>query len=318
MRKILLAGGAGYVGTSLTRELLNRNYDVTIVDLLWFKTDLPKGVVVWNKNIMDMNVEELNGFDAVVFLAGLSNDPMANFNPSMNFVENAAVPSYLAYISKMAGVPRFVYASSCSVYGYTDNNLMDETDSVFPRYPYGVSKLEAEAAIMNMGDENFRPISLRKGTIGGYSTRMRYDLVVNTMTKTALTEGKIIVNNPSLWRPLLDLRDAVTAYVRSIEANLNISGVYNISYDNYTMGRLADDIKEELENNGHSVVTDVRNVQDVRNYKVQNKKAKIELDFVAKYSPQETVRHLLQNIDLKNYDFNNDKYYNIKVFKKMF
>ena len=167
MRKILLAGGAGYVGTSLTRELLNRNYDVTIVDLLWFKTDLPKGVVVWNKNIMDMNVEELNGFDAVVFLAGLSNDPMANFNPSMNFVENAAVPSYLAYISKMAGVPRFVYASSCSVYGYTDNNLMDETDSVFPRYPYGVSKLEAEAAIMNMGDENFRPISLRKGTIGG-------------------------------------------------------------------------------------------------------------------------------------------------------
>lgn len=318
MRRILLAGGAGYVGTSLTRELLNRNYDVTIVDLLWFKTDLPKGVVVWNKNIMDMNVEELNGFDAVVFLAGLSNDPMANFNPSMNFVENAAVPSYLAYISKMAGVPRFVYASSCSVYGYTDNNLMDETDSVFPRYPYGVSKLEAEAAIMNMGDENFRPISLRKGTIGGYSTRMRYDLVVNTMTKTALTEGKIIVNNPSLWRPLLDLRDAVTAYVRSIEANLNISGVYNISYDNYTMGRLADDIKEELENNGHSVVTDVRNVQDVRNYKVQNKKAKIELDFVAKYSPQETVRHLLQNIDLKNYDFNNDKYYNIKVFKKMF
>ena len=318
MRKVLLAGGAGYVGTLLTKELINRNYDVTIVDLFWFETSFPDEVTIWKKNIMDLKVEELEGFDAIVFLAGLSNDPMANFNPSMNFIENAAVPSFLAYMSKKAGVSRFVYASSCSVYGYTDNKLMDETSSVYPCYPYGVSKLEAEAAIMNMEDDNFRPISLRKGTIGGFSPRMRYDLVVNTMTKTALAQGKIIVNNPSLWRPLLDLRDAVTAYVRSIEANLNISGVYNISYDNYTMGRLADDIKEELENNGHSVVTDVRNVQDVRNYKVQNKKAKIELDFVAKYSPQDTVKNLLENIDLKSYNFDDEKYYNIKVFKKMF
>ena len=320
MKKILLAGGAGYIGTMLARELIRRDYDVTIVDLLWFGNNLGEDsskVKVIKKNIMELEKKDLEGFSSVVFLAGLSNDPMAEFSPATNFVENSATPIYLAYIAKMAQVNRYVYASSCSVYGYTANKLMDEGAVLAPRYPYGISKLIAEDAIMKLADEKFRPICLRKGTVGGFSRRMRYDLVVNAMTKTALTEKKIVVNNPSLWRPLVDIRDIVSAYVRSIESNQEVSGVYNISYDNYTIGRLADEIKAELKESGFDIKIQIKDIKDMRNYKVDNSKAKIELDFVPKISPRKSVRSILENIDLNDYDFTNKKYYNIQVFKEL-
>jgi nucleoside-diphosphate-sugar epimerase len=318
MKKVLVAGGAGYIGSLLAKELLKKKYDVTVVDSLWFGNFLPKQVSLKQKSIIDLTEEELRGQDVVIFMAGVSNDPMADYSPSVNFVENCAVPSYLAYMSKRAGVKRFIYASSCSVYGYTANNLMDESSPVSPQYPYGISKLAIENMIMNMEDDNFKPISLRKGTVGGYSPRMRFDLVVNAMTKTALTEKKIVVNNPSLWRPLIDVRDIVSAYVRSIESDLNVSGIYNVSYDNYTIGRLADEIKAELEVHGHNVEIETKNIKDVRNYKVCNEKSKIELDFVAKYSPRDSVKEILKNINIEKINFFDDKYYNIKVFKELF
>tara|TARA_A100001515_G_scaffold142626_2_gene141860 strand:+ start:1302 stop:2261 length:960 start_codon:yes stop_codon:yes gene_type:complete len=318
MKKILIAGGAGFIGTLLTKELLERSYDVTVIDLFWFGDYLPANTKVWRKSIIDLKKEDVEQFDVVIFIAGVSNDPMANYSPAINFQENAAVPLHLAYISKMAGVPRFVYASSCSVYGYTANELMDETASVAPAYPYGISKLAVEYSIINMTDSNFSPISLRKGTVGGYSPRMRFDLVVNAMTKSAITNGVITVNNPSLWRPLVDIRDVVRAYIRCIEANLDINGVFNISYDNYTIGRLAEEIQQELRALGFNPTILTKNVQDVRNYKVKNEKAKIQLDFVAKYSPRDSVKDIMSNLDLSSIDFDEDRYYNIKMFKGIF
>jgi nucleoside-diphosphate-sugar epimerase len=317
MKKVLLAGGAGYIGTLLTKELVAKNYDVEIVDLLWFGNKIKEDVKIHNKSILDLRTSDLESFDVVVFLAGLSNDPMANYNPPMNFIENSAVPSYLAFISKEAGVKRFVYASTCSVYGYTANNLMDETAKVEPQYPYGISKLAAEQSIINLTNDSFRPIALRKGTVGGYSPRMRFDLVVNAMTKTALSEGKIIVNNPAIWRPLVDIRDVVSAYVRSIEADLSVSGVYNILEENYTIGRLADEIKLTLESQGHQAIVETKNIQDVRNYKVSNEKAKMELDFKPRFTPADTVMSILKNVD-KNVDFSDKSYYNIQTFKESF
>lgn len=318
MKKILIAGGAGYVGTLLTNELIDKGYDVHVIDLLWFGSHYSRDVNLQKKNIVDLTTNDLVGFDCVVFLGGLSNDPMAKYSPSMNFVENAAVPSYLAFISKEAGVRRFVYASTCSVYGYTANQLLDEnSDSISPQYPYGISKLAAERAIINMTDDMFRPIALRKGTVGGWSPRMRFDLVVNAMTKTGLTEGKIIVNNPSIWRPLVDIRDVVSAYVRSIESNLDITGVYNISEDNYTIGRLADLVRDTLVDNGHDVKIETKDVQDFRNYKVLNTKAQMELDFKPRYTPQDSVKSILKNVK-NNLDLNDKRYYNIKVFKEKF
>jgi len=317
MKKVLLAGGAGYIGTLLTTELVAKNYDVEIVDLLWFGNKIREDVKVHNKSILDLRTSDLESFDVVVFLAGLSNDPMANYNPPMNFIENSAVPSYLAFISKEAGVKRFVYASTCSVYGYTANNLMDETAKVEPQYPYGISKLAAEQSIINLTNDSFRPIALRKGTVGGYSPRMRFDLVVNAMTKTALSEGKIIVNNPAIWRPLVDIRDVVSAYVRSVEADLSVSGVYNILEENYTIGRLADEIKLTLESQGHQATVETKNIQDVRNYKVSGEKAKMELDFKPRFTPADTVMSILNNID-KSIDFSDKNYYNIQTFKESF
>ena len=112
-------------------------------------------------------------------LGGLSNDPMAEFSPAMNFIQNGALPTYLAFIAKKAGVRRFVYACSCSVYGYTVNELYDEESPVTCGYPYGISKLQGERAVLQLQDETFSTISLRQGTVCGYSPRRRFDLIVN-------------------------------------------------------------------------------------------------------------------------------------------
>jgi len=318
MKKILIAGGAGYIGSVLVPKLIERQYDVTVVDLLWFGNSLPDETNIINADIRSLTPDDVSGFDVVIFMAGVSYDPMANFNPSMNFVENASSPTYLAFISKEAGVQRFVYASSCSIYGYTADKLMNESSHVSPKFPYGISKMLGESAVMSFEDETFRPISLRKGTVGGYSKRMRYDLVVNTMTKFALTEGKIVVNNPSVWRPLTDVRDIATAYIRAIEASPEITGVFNVSYDNYTMGRLADEIRDELLNNGITVDIEIKNIPECRNYKVTNNKIKDQLDFVPQFSPGDSVNEILRNIDLSTYSFDDKTYYNIKVFEELF
>src|SRR6202167_247781 len=238
--KILVAGGAGYLGSVLIPKLLERGYKVDVVDLFWFGNQLPRQAGILNKDIFHLTVEDLEPYDQVIFLAGLSNDPMAEFSPSKNFIFNAAAPAYLAYTAKKAKVKRYIYASSCSVYGYTENELFDETRPVASSYPYGISKLQGEQAALQLVDDNFSVISLRKGTISGYSPRMRLDLIINTMFKSAMRERTITINNPSIWRPILSIQDAVTAYTRAIETNHKISGVFNVASGNYTVGEVGD------------------------------------------------------------------------------
>jgi nucleoside-diphosphate-sugar epimerase len=168
--KLLVAGGAGYVGSVLIPKLLERGYKVDVVDLFRFGNHLPRQVGVLNKDIFHLTVEDLESYDEVAFLAGLSNDPMTEYSPSMNFLFNAAAPAYLGHIAKMAGVKRYVYASSCCVYGYTENELYDETRPVGSSYPYGISKLQGEQAAIQLIGDNFSVISLRKGTISGFSS----------------------------------------------------------------------------------------------------------------------------------------------------
>src|SRR5260370_36803576 len=138
-----------------------------------------------------------------MFLAGLSNDPRAEYSTSKTFVLNAAALAYMGYIAKIAKVKRYIYASSCSVYGYTENELYDETRQVGSSYPYGISKLQGEQAALQLMNDNFSVISLRKGTISGYSPRMRFDLIINTMFKSAMKNHTITLHNPSIWRPIL-------------------------------------------------------------------------------------------------------------------
>ena len=144
-----------------------------------------------------------------------------------------------------------------------------------------------------MQDNDFSVIALRQGTVSGYSPRMRTDLIVNTMFKTSMLEKKININNPSIWRPILDIRDAVNAYLRAIQANYKISGPFNVASGNYTVGQVGDLVKEEIEKRTKEKINmEIKNIQDFRNYKVSTEKARVILGFIPKYSVQETIDHL--------------------------
>jgi nucleoside-diphosphate-sugar epimerase len=278
---------------------------------------LPEQVKVTQRDLFKCHEEDLEAYDQVLFLAGLSNDPMAEFNPSMNFIFNAALPSYLAFIAKNAGVKRFIYASSCSVYGYTVNELYDEESPVTCGYPYGISKLQGERGVLQLQDENFSVIALRKGTVCGYSSRMRLDLIVNTMFKAAITQKKITVNNPSIWRPILDIRDAATAYLRSIQADYSLSGVFNVASGNYTVGQVGDLVKYELEKlAGSKIDVVMKHIEDFRNYKVNIDKAKTYLGFQPRHTIEDIIEHLYK-YKAEFEDFDKDEFYNIRMFKKL-
>ena len=133
--KKLVAGGAGYLGSVLIPKLLERGYKIDVVDLFWFGNHLPRQVGTLNKDIFQLTVEDLEPYDQVVFMAGLSNDPMAEFSPAKNFVFNAAAPAYLGYIAKIAGVKRYVYASSCSVTGTRRTNCSTKPAPSVPATP---------------------------------------------------------------------------------------------------------------------------------------------------------------------------------------
>jgi nucleoside-diphosphate-sugar epimerase len=315
--RLLIAGGGGYLGSILIPDLLDRGYQVDVVDLFWFGNHLPPETGVIDKDIFDLTVTDLKGYDQVVFLAGLSNDPMAEFSPSKNFIFNAAAPAYLAYIAKKAMVKRYVYASSCSVYGYTENELFDETQPAVSSYAYGISKLQGEKAALQLSDETFSVISLRKGTVCGYSPRMRLDLVINTMFKTAIRDGAIVVNNPSIWRPILSINDASSAYIRALEANQKISGIFNIASGNYTVGEIADLVRRRLEREvGIRVQLLLKHVEDLRNYKVSIEKARNVLSFHPHDSVESVVDNLIHNMS-RFQDWENDAYYNIRVFQRL-
>jgi nucleoside-diphosphate-sugar epimerase len=315
--KILIAGGAGYIGSVLIPKLFDRGYQVHVVDLFWFGNHLPEETGILHKDIFDLTEADLAGYDQVVFLAGLSNDPMAEFAPSKNFVYNAAAPAYLAYVAKKAGVKRYIYASSCSVYGYTDNELFDETRPVSSSYPYGISKLQGEQAVMNLMDDKFSVIALRKGTVSGYSPRMRLDLIVNTMFKTAVRDRIITVNNPSIWRPIVSIADAANAYVRAIEASERISGIFNIASGNYTVGETADLVRTAVEEMlGIRVTLDIKHIRDLRNYKVGIERAANILSFHPGHNITSIVTHLVENLSRFN-DWDNPTYYNILTLKAL-
>ena len=315
--KILLAGGAGYIGSVLVPILIDHGYEVDVIDLLWFGNHLPQDVNVIQKDLFKCKNGDFEGYDQVIFLAGLSNDPMAEYNPSKNFIDNGALPSYLAYMAKNSGVKRFIYASSCSVYGYTVDRLYDEESPTISNYPYGISKLQGERGVLQMHDDQFSVIALRQGTLSGFSPRMRFDLIVNTMFKTALTERKITVHNPSIWRPVYDIRDAANAFVRAVQAHYSINGVFNTASDNYTVGQVADLVKCEIEKKtGDKINLDIKNVQEFRNYKVNLSKAKTYLGFQPLYTIKDIIDNLFDHVDHFG-DFDHDEFYNIRQFKKM-
>ncbi|WP_291443642.1 NAD(P)-dependent oxidoreductase [Desulfovibrio sp.] len=315
--KILIAGGAGYIGSVLVPLLQERGYHVTVLDFEWFGNHLPSNIPVLKQDVLSITHETLVGFDAAIFLAGLSNDPMAEYSPAQNFVYNAAHPAYLAFMAKRAGVKRFIHGGSCSVYGYTVNELYDEESPAISNYPYGISKLQGEYGCLKLTSTDFSVIAFRQGTVCGYSPRMRLDLVINAMFRSAVQDKKIIVNNPAIWRPILSVRDAATAYIRALESPQEISGIFNIASGNYTVGEIADYVYAGMqEHMGIKASIEVRNVQDFRNYKVSCAKATNLLSFKARFNAADIVQDLAKNYEHFK-DFDNPCYYNIRTFESL-
>ena len=251
------------------------------------------------------------------FVAGLSNDPMADYSPSKNFIYNSASPAYLAYIAKKAGVKRMVYASSCSVYGYAVDEFYQETAPTTAVYPYGISKLQGEKSVIQLASDDFSVIALRKGTVSGVSPRMRFDLVVNAMFKSAVISNQITMSNPSIWRPVLSIKDCVAAYIRAIEADQKISGVFNVASENCTDGVIADVVRNTVrEKMGINPTILNNNIKDVRNYKVDCSKAATVLGFSSQNNVKSIVVDLIENIS-SFHNMDDPKYYNIKTFMNM-
>lgn len=315
--KILIAGGAGYIGSRLAPHLVNLGHDVSVVDLLWFGNALPPEIPVIKKDIFHLAINDLKGFDRVIFMAGLSNDPMADYSPSLNFIYNVAAPTHLAYISKKAGVPRFIYASSCSVYGYTDE-LVTENSIAESNFPYGISKFQGELLTDRLRDKNFSVICLRQGTVSGYSPRMRFDLLVNTMYSHAFLKNKITVNSSAIWRPILAIEDVVDVYHKVIIAADGVSGIFNVCSENVTIGQVAERMAKHFKDT-HNMIIEIesKNIEDFRNYRASNKKAREVLGIKFSGSVESILRELDKSVG-RNFDFHNDNHYNIKIFKKIF
>lgn len=314
-KRVLAVGGAGYVGSVLVPLLARHGHDVIVIDQLWFGNHLPESIEVIQRDFFDLTTNDLESFDTVIFLAGLSNDPMADWSPRDNFIANAAGPAFLAYMAKQAGVRRFIHGGSCSVYGNSPAGIVTENAPTISDFPYGLSKVSGEAASLMMADGNFSVISLRKGTVCGWSPRMRFDLIINAMVRDALTFGKINVNNAAIWRPILSIKDAARVYLAAVECEDSISGVFNVANGNYQVGRVAFEVQQYvLSMFQKDVEINHLNRTEKRDYRVSTNKIKQTIGFEPEDALIDIIYDVLEHWVHVKEPFH-ARYSNIETFK---
>jgi nucleoside-diphosphate-sugar epimerase len=331
MRKVLVVGGAGYVGSVVCQELLARGYAVKVLDRLYYGEDGLRPVrdrvelVVDDMRTVDGRV--LDDVDAVVNLGGLSNDPTAEYNPRANAEMNTVATVALAELCRRRGVRRYVFASTCSVYdtgvGSEEQDvLLDEEAELSPRAAYARSKFDAERQVLALAGDHFCPVVFRKGTVYGFSPRMRYDLVVNTFVRDALRRGVLTLHyGGEMWRPLLDVRDAARAYLLGLEADEGLvrGQIFNVAFRNMRISELALRVREAFRTTGTTV--DIRAdfaYRGVRSYRVRTSKVERVLGYRAVVSIEESVADMIARIRASGLtDFDNPRYYNIQWMKAL-
>ena len=255
--KVLVTGHRGYIGSVLIPLLLEHDHEVTGLDSDLFRACTFEGELATIPemigDVRDVEAENVKGFDAIIHLAGLSNDPLGDYNPGLTEDINHLASARLARLAKEAGVSRFLFASSCSNYGGGGQDFLDENARFNPVTPYGVSKVEVERDVGSMADDNFSPTFLRASTAYGMSPRIRFDLVVNNLTAWAFTTGEVYLKSDgSPWRPLVHVEDICRAYISILEADRSLvhDQAFNIgtTSENYQIREVAEIVHDVVPN----------------------------------------------------------------------
>jgi len=304
VRNVLVVGGAGYLGSVLIRELLSRGYFVRILDnfiygkksIYEIRNNPSLEIIEGDFRNIETIVSSLRDIDAVILLAAIVGDPASKVRPTQTIETNLLAAQAIASACKCQHINRFIYASTCSVYG-KGNNLLDENSPLNPVSLYARTKIASEQRIMDMANSSFSPTILRMGTLYGYSPRMRFDLVVNTMTMKAFLDKKIQVFGGNQWRPLLHVKDAARTYIKCLESPIDSIGnkIFNVGSEeqNYKIIEIAEIIKDSLK----CVEIDVEKSSiDERDYRVSFNKIKDELNFKTNYKMYDAAKEIYENL----------------------
>lgn len=267
--KVVVTGGCGYVGSLLVPQLLELGHEVVVVDTQWFGNRLAPhpGLTVRKGDIRD--AELWDGFDAVIHLAAIANDPSAELDPTLAWEVNVLGTLRMLQLARRQGASRFIYASSGSVYGVSEAPSVDEDTSLVPISLYNKTKMVAESLVKSFSNE-FETVILRPGTLYGVSPRMRLDLMINALTYSAVTKNQIHVDGGKQVRPILHVRDMVDAYLWALNKYVAGPETYNVSEQNITASSAAARIGDLLDKVGGNVRICTEPSHDPRSYRMSN------------------------------------------------
>lgn len=298
--KVLVTGNNGYIGTVLTPLLQKAGHEVVGLDTNLFERshfvgDIPD-IQTIQKDVRDIEVSDVEGFDAIIHLAGLSNDPLGDYRPELTEEINHQASVKVAKAAKQAGVSRFIFASSCSNYGAAGDDFLDENSDFRPVTPYGESKVKVEQTVSKLADDAFSPVFLRASTAYGLSPRIRFDLVINNLTAWAFTTKQVYLKSDGTpWRPVVHVEDISRAYLAALEAPT--ADVHNRAFnvgtttENYQIRELAEIVHDVVPGCSIEYAPDAG--PDKRCYRVNCERIARELP---NFKPQWTARRGVEQL----------------------
>jgi nucleoside-diphosphate-sugar epimerase len=309
IERVLVVGGAGYLGSELVHQLLAREYKVRVLDALLFgdsslnsvKTNPNFELSVGDVRDIEAVVQNMRDCQAVIHLAAIVGDPACEENRPLATEVNRAATRMLIEIARGYGVSRFLFASTCSVYGASEF-LVDEHTQPLPISTYAQTKIDSEKLLFEAADVDFHPVVLRLGTLFGLSPRPRFDLVVNLLTARAATTGKITIFNGEQWRPFLHVRDAARAFVKCLEAPATLVSKEIFNVGDYGLNKRLSEVSAAIVDAVPTVEVQRVDNGDKRNYRVSFDKIHTRVGFVCETSLEEGIREIYEAIIEKRID----------------